>query len=45
MREKVLAYLKKPSPKLLAELTTMEQKWVKGQQDGDTPATAKNKKP
>ena len=44
MREKVLTYLKKPSVKLLAELTTMEQKYVKAQLAADD-APAKDKKP
>jgi hypothetical protein len=44
MRKKVLDYLKKPSQKVLEELTTMEQKWLKQQESKDTPATAKNKK-
>ncbi len=37
MRAKVLDYLKKPSPKKKAELTTMEQKWVDAQakENGD----------
>jgi hypothetical protein len=34
MREKVLDYLKKPSAKKKAELTTMEQKWVDAQLKG-----------
>ena len=31
MREKVLDYIKKPTAKLKAQLTTMEQKWVDAQ--------------
>ena len=31
MREKVSEYLKKPTAKKKAELTTMEQAWVDGQ--------------
>ena len=45
MREKVLEYLKKPTKKLLGELTTMEQAWVKTQLDGGDKADPSNKKP
>ena len=31
MREKVLEYLKKPTAKAKAKLTSMEQKWVDAQ--------------
>lgn len=34
MREKVLEYLKKPTAKKKAELTTMEQKWTDAQLRG-----------
>lgn len=43
MRQKVIEYLKKPSPKLFEQLTSMEQKWVKAQLADDAPA--KDKKP
>tara|TARA_R100000963_G_C4583591_1_gene63569 strand:+ start:431 stop:571 length:141 start_codon:yes stop_codon:yes gene_type:complete len=43
MREKVHEYLKKPSKKGLAGLTTMEQKWVKAQ-EGDVPKAVDSKK-
>jgi hypothetical protein len=36
MREKVLEYLKKPTAKKKAELTTMEQKWTDVQLKGDS---------
>jgi hypothetical protein len=36
MREKVLEYLKKPTAKKKAELTTMEQKWTDAQLKGDS---------
>tara|TARA_R110000751_G_scaffold36683_3_gene89477 strand:- start:383 stop:559 length:177 start_codon:yes stop_codon:yes gene_type:complete len=34
MRKKCHDYLSNPSPALLAELTTMEQEWVKNIEDG-----------
>ena len=34
MRKKCHTYLSNPSPELLAELTTMEQEWVKSIEDG-----------
>ncbi len=47
MRQKVYDYLTKPSKGLLAELTTMEQNWVKKVEDGDIkkPAAPKKAKP
>ena len=45
MREKVLEYLKKPTKKLLDELTTMEQKWVKAKLESDDKGDPSSKKP
>jgi len=49
MREKCLEYLKKPTKKLLDELTTMEQKWVEQEMsdksNDDASKAAKPKKP
>lgn len=41
MRKKVLDYLEKPTKKGLAELTTMEQKWVAKQLENKKPAAEK----
>lgn len=37
MRKKVQDYLEKPTKKLYAQLTTMEQKYVDAKKDGDQP--------
>jgi len=37
MRKKVQDYLEKPNKKLYAQLTSMEQKYVDRQKDGDQP--------
>ncbi len=44
MRQKVLEYLKKPSPSKKADLTTMEQKWVDVQLKAEKPAIKDEKK-
>ena len=44
MRQKVWDYLEKPSKKLLAELTTMEQKFVNRDKNPDPKPSEKPKK-
>ena len=49
MRKKVLEYLKKPTAKLRAQLTTEEQNWCdkqgKGDNGGEKATPKDNKKP